>query len=135
MFRVAVDKMLKENWSRKRERVGMLATVHGFPGPSWKCLAVFSITVVHKNFWVEEKWAVKTNIVALEGRVLKGDEVTLGVGRGRVMEREVKPKGCRALMVCRLGCPLWLVMVTLLATIDSLDMAGKCLRWDRSIES
>ena len=41
-------------------------------------------------FWVDGRWAVRTNIVVLEGRVSEDDEVTLGVGQD-VMGLEEKP--------------------------------------------
>ena len=81
-------------------------------------------------FWFDEKWAVKMSIVGLEGMALKGDEVTLGAGRGCMMKQGLKLKQFRALMMYRSWilvmnrrshCLSCLVMEALCLTIARLD--------------
>ena len=88
-------------------------------------------------FRVDGKKGAGTNIVVLEEMASKGDEVTLGAGRGCMMKQGVKLKQIRALMMYRSWllvmnrcscCLLCLVMEALCLTIARPGMVEKCPR-------
>ena len=74
------------------------------------------------------KWAARTNIIVLEGRVSEGDEVMLCVGQGCLTGLKENLKGCGLTMTYQLQSQLWSMTVAPCVATGHLGIVGKCMR-------